>query len=152
MLAKILAQEEGERLAVEVVQEIVKKAGNIVYEHYIQRKVVPYAVQQTKEKILELIKLYFFEYDQGEGDISNKPEWNIDPGRLISSIQTIFNIIFSFLTLCQNRASKGADRHVGSSRHSSYSEGLDQVDPSCDGGDVGTIASRTGNTIATTSN
>jgi hypothetical protein len=53
----IIAKEEGENYVITVVEDIVKKAGNVVYEHYIQRRVVPFAVLQAKQAILELTEV-----------------------------------------------------------------------------------------------
>ena len=88
----IVAREEGENFIISVVEDIVKKAGDVVYEHYIQRRVVPFAVLQAKNAILELteVKIYLFnrltvqylflEYDKGENDPSKDPNWLPDEG------------------------------------------------------------------------
>ena len=67
---RIYAQEEGEKLVINIVQDIVKKvmnflgnfvynskAGEVVYEHYIQRRVVPFAVLQAQQAILSLTEV-----------------------------------------------------------------------------------------------
>lgn len=45
-------RESGELFVSELVEQIVHKAAEQVYERYIQRKVVPYAVLQAKEAML----------------------------------------------------------------------------------------------------
>lgn len=41
----------------EIVQDILQRAGDIVYKHHIQRRVVPYAVVRAKADILAVVEV-----------------------------------------------------------------------------------------------
>lgn len=77
---KILEREKGERIAVEILDEIVLKAGDVVFEHYIQKRVVPFAVQQAKEELLTAINYMFFTCDEGEKNPETNPAWILEEG------------------------------------------------------------------------
>ncbi len=48
---KIISRETGEIFVQSLVEEIVQKSGQVVYDRYIQRRVVPFAIQQAKKDI-----------------------------------------------------------------------------------------------------
>ncbi len=54
---QIFAEERGENHVEELVEDIVRKAGEVVYERYIERRVVPFAVMQAKRDMLTIIKV-----------------------------------------------------------------------------------------------
>jgi hypothetical protein len=55
---EIFRREEGEIEVIKIVEEIVKQAGDVVYEHYIQRRVVPFAVVQAQQEILKITEVF----------------------------------------------------------------------------------------------
>lgn len=50
-------RQEGEIFVIKLIQDLVQKAGDVVYEHYIQRRVVPFAVVQAQKQILNLTEV-----------------------------------------------------------------------------------------------
>ena len=54
---QIFKKEEGEKYVGAVVEEIIQKAGSIVYERYNQKRVVPFAVQRAKKDILGIVEV-----------------------------------------------------------------------------------------------
>jgi hypothetical protein len=52
-----IAREDGLLQVEDVVQEIMQKAGDIVYKHHLQRRVVPYAVQRAKAEMLSVVEV-----------------------------------------------------------------------------------------------
>lgn len=76
----VIAQEEGELFVVRLVEELVQKAGAVVYEHYIQRRVVPYAVLQAKDHLIQILQYFFLECDVGEQDVELDSSWKEDEG------------------------------------------------------------------------
>jgi hypothetical protein len=55
---KWIEREDGLLQVEDVVQEIVQKAGDIVYKHHLQRRVVPYAVQRAKADMLSVVEVF----------------------------------------------------------------------------------------------
>lgn len=56
-LKEIADKEDGLIFVEDVVQEIVQNAGDIIYTHHIQRRVVPYAVQRSAADILAMVEV-----------------------------------------------------------------------------------------------
>ncbi|PRP83578.1 hypothetical protein PROFUN_09127 [Planoprotostelium fungivorum] len=75
---RIQQEERGIQWVEEIMDDIIQKAGEIVFERYIQRKVVPFAVQQAKRDINIAIHYTFCPSDSTEEDISSDPTWNFD--------------------------------------------------------------------------
>eukprot|EP01112_Ceratiomyxa_fruticulosa_P012708 TRINITY_DN3535_c0_g1_i2.p1 TRINITY_DN3535_c0_g1~~TRINITY_DN3535_c0_g1_i2.p1 ORF type:complete len:416 (-),score=109.45 TRINITY_DN3535_c0_g1_i2:31-1278(-) len=61
-----IQREDGIEMVEQVLNEIVQKAGDIVYKHHMQRRVVPYAVQRMKSDIITIIDWMFISHDVGE--------------------------------------------------------------------------------------
>lgn len=49
--------EDGLLLVEELLGEIVQQAGNTVYRHHLQRRVVPYAVQRARADALAVVEV-----------------------------------------------------------------------------------------------
>ncbi len=56
-LKDLIEREDGILQVEEVVMEVVQKAGEIIYKHHMQRRVVPYAVQRAKADMLSIIEV-----------------------------------------------------------------------------------------------
>ena len=56
-LAWIRKREDGLLAVEEVVSWIVEEAGDVVYSHHLQRRVVPYAVQRAKAEMLSVVEV-----------------------------------------------------------------------------------------------
>jgi hypothetical protein len=54
---EILEKEKGEAIVCEIVDEIIKSSGEIVFQRYIERKVVPFAVQKAQREILSVAEV-----------------------------------------------------------------------------------------------
>lgn len=57
VLQGLISREDGQLVVEEVVMEVVQRAGDIVYKHHMQRRVVPYAVQRAKADILSVVEV-----------------------------------------------------------------------------------------------
>jgi hypothetical protein len=77
----IFKEEETDLIVQDLIDEIVGKARSIVFERYIQRRVVPFAVQSAKQDLLSALEYFFFRVDKGEENISEDTTWFIDEGK-----------------------------------------------------------------------
>jgi hypothetical protein len=51
----LLRRERGQQIVLELIRDcIIAQAGNIVYERYIQRRVVPFAVLQARQSVVAI--------------------------------------------------------------------------------------------------
>ncbi|KAJ3226488.1 hypothetical protein HK099_004798 [Clydaea vesicula] len=64
----IVEVEEGEQLVSTLLDEILQKAQEVIFERHIESQVLPYAVQFAKETLLNLIDWNFFKHDHGTID------------------------------------------------------------------------------------
>jgi hypothetical protein len=53
----IIDQEEGENAVTQIIDEVVKKAQDVVFEKHIESQVLPYAVNFAKDAILSIIEV-----------------------------------------------------------------------------------------------
>ncbi|KAJ3123889.1 hypothetical protein HK100_011447, partial [Physocladia obscura] len=62
----ILDTEEGENLACSIVDAIVQRGQEVLFEKHIESQVLPYAVQFAKDTFLKIVEWEFFKKDSGE--------------------------------------------------------------------------------------
>lgn len=55
----LIDQEEGQLLAASLIEEIIQKSQDVLFERHIESQVLPYAVQFTKETLLAVIEVVF---------------------------------------------------------------------------------------------
>ncbi|KAJ3415608.1 hypothetical protein HDV05_004484 [Chytridiales sp. JEL 0842] len=65
----IIDQEEGEQLAYNIIEEVLVKGQEVLFEKHIESQVLPYAVQFAKETLLRIVEWEFFNRDPGEIDL-----------------------------------------------------------------------------------
>ncbi|KAJ3109357.1 hypothetical protein HDU96_007245 [Phlyctochytrium bullatum] len=65
----IVDQEEGELLAISLIEEILTKGQDVLFEKHIESQVLPYAVQFAKDTILTIVQWEFFKRDRGDIDL-----------------------------------------------------------------------------------
>jgi hypothetical protein len=53
----LVDQEEGQLLAASLIEEIIQKSQDVLFERHIESQVLPYAVQFTKETLLAVIEV-----------------------------------------------------------------------------------------------
>ncbi|KAJ3028078.1 UNVERIFIED_CONTAM: hypothetical protein HDU68_002531 [Siphonaria sp. JEL0065] len=68
-------QEEGENLATAIVEGIVNRGQEVLFEKHIESQVLPYAVQFAKGTLLKIVQWQFFRRDTGE---VASPTWGAD--------------------------------------------------------------------------
>ncbi|KAI9312772.1 hypothetical protein BDR26DRAFT_887950 [Obelidium mucronatum] len=71
----IVDQEEGENLASMIVEGIVNRGQEVLFEKHIESQVLPYAVQFAKGTLLKIVQWQFFRRDTGE---VTSPSWGAD--------------------------------------------------------------------------
>ncbi|KAJ3219636.1 hypothetical protein HDU67_000124 [Dinochytrium kinnereticum] len=64
----IVDQEEGELLAVSLIEEILTRGQEVLFEKHIESQVLPYAVQFARDTILTIVQWEFFKRDPGDVD------------------------------------------------------------------------------------
>ena len=52
-----LAKEEGELTVETILQEIILQASDVVYLHYIQRKISPYVAEKAKTALFNIVEV-----------------------------------------------------------------------------------------------
>ncbi|ORY53734.1 hypothetical protein BCR33DRAFT_711092 [Rhizoclosmatium globosum] len=62
----VIDQEEGENLASSIVDSIVNRGQEVLFEKHIESQVLPYAVQFAKGTLLKIVQWQFFRRDAGE--------------------------------------------------------------------------------------
>lgn len=67
--ASVLAVEEGEAIAVDVMRTVVQRAGALMVSNYVDRISIPYTVQDVAKEMLDLIQFMFIARDNGDGDL-----------------------------------------------------------------------------------
>ncbi|KAJ3026324.1 UNVERIFIED_CONTAM: hypothetical protein HDU68_005861 [Siphonaria sp. JEL0065] len=71
----VIDQEEGENLATSIVEGIVNRGQEVLFEKHIESQVLPYAVQFAKGTLLKIVQWQFFRRDSGE---VASPTWGAD--------------------------------------------------------------------------
>ncbi|KAI8853251.1 hypothetical protein BC829DRAFT_430203 [Chytridium lagenaria] len=64
----IVDQEEGELLAISLIEEILTRGQEVLFEKHIESQVLPYAVQFARDTILTIVQWEFFKRDPGDVD------------------------------------------------------------------------------------
>ncbi|KNE64078.1 hypothetical protein AMAG_09136 [Allomyces macrogynus ATCC 38327] len=72
-----LDEDEAEAIAADLVEDIMQKSQDILFEKHISSQVVPYAVQFAKETFLRMAMWAFFDEDRVD---VNHPMWKPDEG------------------------------------------------------------------------
>ena len=75
-----LDQEASEVLAETMVEEIIKKSQDVIFEKHIESQVLPYAVHFSQDIMERVIRWEFFRQDAGLASDSN---WAPDQGKLL---------------------------------------------------------------------
>jgi hypothetical protein len=57
-----------ELLAHEVVEEVIERGAELLYDHYIEAKCVPYTVDFTLSLLADTFEMYYLRHDVGEAD------------------------------------------------------------------------------------
>ncbi|KAJ3101422.1 hypothetical protein HDU97_001352 [Phlyctochytrium planicorne] len=65
----IVDQEEGEQLAISLIEEILTRGQEVLFEKHIESQVLPYAVQFARDTILTIVQWEFFKRDPGDVDL-----------------------------------------------------------------------------------
>ncbi|KAJ3091468.1 hypothetical protein HK102_000414 [Quaeritorhiza haematococci] len=65
---EIVDQEEGEQFIVSLIDEILQRSRDVIFEKHIESQVLPYALQFTKDTLIKVIEWEFFRRDPGEPD------------------------------------------------------------------------------------
>ncbi|KND02513.1 uncharacterized protein SPPG_02971 [Spizellomyces punctatus DAOM BR117] len=65
---QLIDTEEGELFIVSLVEHIVQRSQDVLFEKHIESQVLPYAVQFAKETIDEIVEWHFFRRDPGDID------------------------------------------------------------------------------------
>jgi hypothetical protein len=79
-------QEVSEQLAITLVEDIIKRSQDVIFEKHIESQVLPYAVRFSQDVMERVIRWEFFKHDPGiQGDLSS---WQPEQGknRLYSAI------------------------------------------------------------------
>eukprot|EP01062_Namystynia_karyoxenos_P007614 TRINITY_DN12671_c0_g1_i1.p1 TRINITY_DN12671_c0_g1~~TRINITY_DN12671_c0_g1_i1.p1 ORF type:complete len:614 (+),score=146.64 TRINITY_DN12671_c0_g1_i1:84-1844(+) len=66
--ANLLANEEGEALCFQVMEDIVARAEAQVISNHFDRTAIPYTVQNVAKELMDLMQLVFLARDDGGGD------------------------------------------------------------------------------------
>jgi hypothetical protein len=53
----IIDQEEGEQLAYNIIEDILTRGQEVLFEKHIESQVLPYAVQFAKETLLRIVEV-----------------------------------------------------------------------------------------------
>lgn len=72
---ELIAVDDGVETVYELVDDVVCRASDIIFEHYIEREIFPYAVQAAKKSILKTMALEFVARDEGEKNTDTDPLW-----------------------------------------------------------------------------
>ncbi|KAJ3195466.1 hypothetical protein HK101_012033 [Irineochytrium annulatum] len=64
----IVDQEEGELFAVNLIDEILTRGQEVLFEKHIESQVLPYAVQFAKDTLVTIVEWEFFKRDNGRID------------------------------------------------------------------------------------
>lgn len=73
--ASVMATEEGEHIATEIMQEILEKSCDQMVSNYLDRIAVPYTVQLVTKDILDLIQFVFVGRDNGDVEVEDVESW-----------------------------------------------------------------------------
>ncbi|XP_063625520.1 uncharacterized protein C2orf81 homolog [Cydia splendana] len=71
--AEVLQKEDTEMIVLEVREEIVEDAIQIVFERYMERQTAPFTVHCAAQAWLKLIGWYFYKHDPGEDPSAQPP-------------------------------------------------------------------------------
>ncbi|KAI8799927.1 hypothetical protein BJ742DRAFT_108246 [Cladochytrium replicatum] len=71
----VVDMEEGEALVAAIINEILLKSHDVLFEKHIEVQVLPYAVQFAKETLLSIIQWEFFKRDEG---VIDSETWHPD--------------------------------------------------------------------------
>ena len=52
---ELIAVDDGVEIVYELMEDVIGRASSIVFEHYIEAEVYPYAIQDVKTSILKII-------------------------------------------------------------------------------------------------
>ncbi|KAJ1508012.1 hypothetical protein HMI54_009320 [Coelomomyces lativittatus] len=63
MYLNFCQDDEAELVVIELLEEILKKSQEVLFEKHISSQVLPYAVQFCKDSVVQLAKWEFFECD-----------------------------------------------------------------------------------------
>jgi hypothetical protein len=55
----IVEQEESELMAVSLVEEILQRTQNVLFEKHIENQLLPYAVEFAKDQLLQSVQVGF---------------------------------------------------------------------------------------------
>ena len=55
----ILDQEEGEQFVLTLIEEILTRGQEVLFEKHIESQVLPYAVQFAKDNLLKIVEVLF---------------------------------------------------------------------------------------------
>eukprot|EP01116_Phalansterium_solitarium_P013237 TRINITY_DN3046_c0_g1_i2.p1 TRINITY_DN3046_c0_g1~~TRINITY_DN3046_c0_g1_i2.p1 ORF type:complete len:441 (+),score=109.39 TRINITY_DN3046_c0_g1_i2:102-1325(+) len=75
---EIGVRDQGEDAAFCALQDIIQLASDILYQRFLEKRVVPFAAQQAKRDVLALTQYLFFEHDAGEHDTDHERSWLAD--------------------------------------------------------------------------
>ncbi|KAJ3045181.1 hypothetical protein HDV00_011051 [Rhizophlyctis rosea] len=64
----IIDQEEGELLVSSLIEEILQRSHDVLFEKHIESQVLPYAVEFAKETVVGIVEWEFFKRDPGDID------------------------------------------------------------------------------------
>ena len=53
----LIDQEEGEQLVCEIMEEILQKSQQVIFERHIESQVLPYAVKFAKDTLLKMVQV-----------------------------------------------------------------------------------------------
>jgi hypothetical protein len=58
----ILDQEEGQKLSIAIIEEIVSKSQNVIFQRKIQTQLIPYTLNYIKNTILGVVEVMMFHF------------------------------------------------------------------------------------------
>ncbi|KAJ1334581.1 hypothetical protein BSLG_007736 [Batrachochytrium salamandrivorans] len=77
---QLIDQEDGESLAISLIQEILQRSQHILFEKHIDVQVLPYAVGFARDTLVSLINYQFFRCDPGNTDTDLwEPDDELEP-------------------------------------------------------------------------
>ena len=73
----IIDQEEGELLITSIIEDILQRSHDVLFEKHIESQVLPYAVDFAKKTVLGIVEWEFFKRDPG---VIDPMTWEPDEG------------------------------------------------------------------------